>query len=1723
MPDAPLSIFLSYSRRDEDLRERLESHLALLKREGRIATWNDRKIRGGEAWEERISGHLEAADVVLLLVSADFLASDYCYRTEMRRALERHGEGSARVVPIVLRPCDWQSASFGKLQALPRDAQPVVSWEDQDAAWTNVAKGLRELVGELCESRAGQPVLEPEPLYPNERIRRWSRKLRDAYQRLEEETVAGGDVAIVKAEIADLRRRLREGGLEAGDYLAGGHLRLIDLIGSGGFATVWKAYDRPSRIPVAVKVLHVRYARDASRCERFFRGAYEMAQLRHPGIVRVIKERGRDGRFHYFVMELMDDGDLHRAVLAGRFPEISERLRLVGEVGEALVHAHERGVIHRDVKPHNVLIDAAGSARLTDFDLVRTVDSVARTRTDTALGTLGYAAPEVLSNAKGAGVAADVYGLGMTAVFAVYGKELPLTVVRDAPKFAHQLEVGEAVRNVLARAVAFEQEVRFANVEEFGRALQESLIAPAGAARLYVDKSRGNRWNTELSVSGPERPREDRQKSSLWMELWTDLGNFDDPLVRYVLIADPLGGDMDLSCLGLLPWSLVVDFDFKSEESGLYCDASPVLETSRALYAFSLEPDLPDFDRDTAWVMARGWTREDESVPKYDSWKIKHRAVLRKVFRQFFHAVAPNGICVVVLTNRSQTSDPDYDERLFLTIDIIAETCEARARIYQVGGKSLRYTQPVRHVPLTARDVVEQIRDTYGTYGPHKILSMPAVGGGLKPIPINTLRLLEEGFDVLHSKIHDDVDNVHNESLSPFWRGSPPNWHDLNAAKDVPRRVQRKLIEKLELHLKEYRNYTVQLFHMPGAGGTTLALRAAWDLHQRYPTVILKYRTRAMATHLEWLFYTLQRPILLVADASVLSDHAREALYRELAGKNCRVVTLYVRRSVKTDPYSGQLFDRLDRRESKKFLEIFSGLTEDAGRQEEIQRITERPELERFRFPFMYGLVTFGKEFSNVDRFVHIHLAGAPKCVRKTVEFLAVITRFSKTGLHELLALRLLGATDTYQMSLEDLMGVGPCRMVVRDNCRFKLMHPILAEEVLKTVRLSANEFETGSRDELWLDNLPDLATDFIQELVRVGGNASDEVLGLFSQLFIRQEPQVLEDSESQNRFAEIIEMLDEKNPLLGHKVLEELRNSCPNDARFLNHLGRHLIYRVGRNYEEAERCLKQAALLSPADHVHHHTLGMVRRLWIKSMIRGLKNPSPEAILDRIDEKYGDTIEALTYGRELNREDHYSHIFDGINEKYGGTVDLSVSDSKPHRHAEYGYIISIIQLILLVAEEMRRAAGVEDLAVLQESSRSAAAWIDENIPQAERLLEAAKRLSGHLEFREDDYITRCTADLKRLYGEHDQVIAAWELFLRRGTSSPQARRSLALAYLARRERNWSLVSEGECERIVFLMEENLSRGNPRPKDYWFWFQAYRQTDRFSYDDALCRLDLWKERSELALPHYYIYVLNFLLWLLRDDELSAEFKEAREQAGSLAVGHRFRSFEWLGKDSVRCPLVSEDLLTWDARKRFWHDTTSLRRVNGIVFDMPGPQSGRIQIEGSVDAFFVPGKQFFRYSFENKKVNFFLGFSYNGLRAWQVEEGWVEEGYRHHALPAPMDREKLARSFLGANPAFEQYAPQTVASARRSLVLERIRDFSIDYIQAAVLQDSQVELSDIAGKIESIYNFSTNRAELGFDSIEGLLVSFQGVQIDDSSGRRLVTNSESRRDPGTSSGG
>jgi DNA-binding response OmpR family regulator len=147
-----LKVFFSYSHRDEKLRDRLDAHLSALKHMDLIHSWHDRKITAGSDFKEAIDRYLDSADLVLLLISPDFLNSEYCYSKEMKRALERHASGQARVVPVILRPVDWEKAPFAHLQAVPKDGRPITRWPNRDEGFLDAAKGIRRAAEELSAS-----------------------------------------------------------------------------------------------------------------------------------------------------------------------------------------------------------------------------------------------------------------------------------------------------------------------------------------------------------------------------------------------------------------------------------------------------------------------------------------------------------------------------------------------------------------------------------------------------------------------------------------------------------------------------------------------------------------------------------------------------------------------------------------------------------------------------------------------------------------------------------------------------------------------------------------------------------------------------------------------------------------------------------------------------------------------------------------------------------------------------------------------------------------------------------------------------------------------------------------------------------------------------------------------------------------------------------------------------------------------------------------------------------------------------------------------------------------------------------------------------------------------------------------------------------------------------------------------------------------------------------
>jgi hypothetical protein len=193
----PINIFCCYARNDQLSLLEFKKHLSALEREKLITLWADININAGAEWEEEIDRHLNTAQIILLLVSSDFIDSDYCYSVEMQKAMQQHKSGEARIIPIILRPVLWEGTPFGKIQALPTDAKPIMTWKNLDEAFCNVAKGVKEIA---------EVILAEEQQRQAERIR----QLEEAKQRQAQEQARRAEEEQQRQAEAERVRQLEE-------------------------------------------------------------------------------------------------------------------------------------------------------------------------------------------------------------------------------------------------------------------------------------------------------------------------------------------------------------------------------------------------------------------------------------------------------------------------------------------------------------------------------------------------------------------------------------------------------------------------------------------------------------------------------------------------------------------------------------------------------------------------------------------------------------------------------------------------------------------------------------------------------------------------------------------------------------------------------------------------------------------------------------------------------------------------------------------------------------------------------------------------------------------------------------------------------------------------------------------------------------------------------------------------------------------------------------------------------------------------------------------------------------------------------------------------------------------------------------------------------------------------------------------------------------------------
>jgi tetratricopeptide (TPR) repeat protein len=828
--------------------------------------------------------------------------------------------------------------------------------------------------------------------------------------------------------------------------------------------------------------------------------------------------------------------------------------------------------------------------------------------------------------------------------------------------------------------------------------------------------------------------------------------------------------------------------------------------------------------------------------------------------------------------------------------------------------------------------------------------SLPSSSGAPLLIPPKDQRWLEEEVEIvtLESGQAPPVDRTIGRD---FLQGNEISWYELGIHSDVERDITSKAHRQIRNDLESRKTARINLYHAPGAGGTTVAKRLVWDSHREHPCVMLRTTNPPeTADRVAYVTSYTGISVLVAIDGADIAERQVDELYDQLRARNVPAVILQVVRRFTTPtegPRSFLLREELSGSEGYKFKSIFE--REQPGSSAELDRLMRQAD-SRFRTAFYFGLVAFKEDFRGLEPYVTARIGSLTQVQKRILGFAAVAHHYGQKPLPAQAFAEILSIPRSRSLDLNSVFPVSALELLIRlEEGRWRTAHNLIAVEILKQLL-----WPSSSDRRLWKQNLSQWARDFAEFCRGSGAVPSEELLEVVRRVFVYRDNSELLGTERAglNQFSQLIDDIPSKEGAL--EVLRSLTELYPDEAHFWAHLGRfHSVQR--RDFPSAVECIDRAIALQDKDNVLHHMRGMALRQQVYD------NIDKEQPLARIVELANDASSSFGSARELSPDD------------------------------EHGYI-SEVQMLLRMLDYAGRKLEGGTLSYV--ASPNAEPFLREAFQRAEDLLEHVRRN------REGEgaspYEETCRARLDLLYGKHDRALQTWDnLLTRKGTYAPPIRRQLVWTYLARQQRSWYGLEAKEIDRIVELLEQNLREEPQLDTNLRLWVQAVRRAKNAPTTEAVIeRVGYWRSNANSLDSVFYLYVFYTLQSIegsaLALDQASRFIEECRNR--TRFNRNRTKSLEWLGKGSGVTRLVHHSQLgNWDRSKDFWENTSLLERALGRIARIVAPQSGEIEVKGGLKAFFVPARgNYSRGRSENRAVAFYLGFSYEGLRAWEVKD-------------------------------------------------------------------------------------------------------------------------------------
>lgn len=817
------------------------------------------------------------------------------------------------------------------------------------------------------------------------------------------------------------------------------------------------------------------------------------------------------------------------------------------------------------------------------------------------------------------------------------------------------------------------------------------------------------------------------------------------------------------------------------------------------------------------------------------------------------------------------------------------------------------------------------------------------------PIEERDLVWYSDVGEVLHSDV--ELIEVLEKADSDFYRGHTISWAEVADYKDIPRQAVADLVQEVRHKLSERGTLRMAITHQPGSGGTTVARRLAWEVHEDYPVLCVTKDSPvpAIVDRVRKLAEITSAQCLVILDHA--STRLSDDIYAALKSQSVPALIISVARRSSKNGATVPAVGRLSSDEQRSFARIFVTQTQDPNARARIHKIGN-PGGDA-ALPFFYALNAYQLDFAGLAPYVSGFIQKMPDSIREVVLDIAIAHRYGRAELPSQQVANFLGANkDAASFARRELSDLNDNLLVEEPIGSWRMSHVLVAEEYIKQT-LTPPGIPVNSRTESWRSGLSIAAQNLIHRLSEAyPEQLPRQVESLLEATFIDRE-QPGDSTTIKRRFSELLEDVDSYSGRL--EVLSTLVEVFPNNEHFLAHFARLRSYQ-GDDYRSARLLIDEALSIAADDPVLMNIKGVI-----------IRNEVNRLLSDYPSSRWAEDVDFRSHLSELSLE----------------AVDWFKRAESRDQESESNPVL-ILELVTKVMKRLKPQKTTFSEMLLKPANAVLAELFDE----AEEAVVRLERMLG--DERQSHRVQEAVVNLHELRDDRAMLLQGWRNIVDQSPlGSPRARLRLARLYWDGSERGTNI---RPVRQAAELLNDNLRDDPYDVRSIQLWLQVSRFTIS-SLSRAALAVERWKTVELTADSLFYDWAISTLLLLEGNyaELASYEQKLDRLRHKTASLRQRRTMFEWIGEGSGLSQLID----TRDPRLARWdraNEQTApkvLRRFEARVKRISGPTSGYLVLESGIEVFFTPAPSgLLAGRDENARVTAIVGLSYDGLRAWNL---------------------------------------------------------------------------------------------------------------------------------------